>query len=316
MNQRVAVCIATYRRPEGLACLLDSILALRYREKAPELSIVVVDNDPSGSAGPVCEAPRGRFDAAGIRLISAAEPEPGISQARNRAIATALERIDDLAFIVFVDDDERVHEAWLDELLRVQRAYEADVVAGPVLSEFDEGAPAWAERSGVYARRRHATGTALAQAATGNVLIRADVLRAMDRHFDERLGLVGGEDKHFFLRMSSDGYRIVWADEAIATERVPPERMTFGWVMRRALRLGGATVYVNREVGGFWKSAPHAIAVGAYRILKGLVTLPFAAIAGPHRTVVALRHLTYGLGLWAGLLGIRYREYKRASPAR
>ena len=42
----VSVCIATYRRPERLAILLDD---LRQQQRLPD-QVVIVDNDQAGSA--------------------------------------------------------------------------------------------------------------------------------------------------------------------------------------------------------------------------------------------------------------------------
>jgi hypothetical protein len=59
----VAVCVITYRRPVGLARLLEAFAKLEIDDTiAP--TIVVVDNDPEGSARPAvdCAALPGRLD--------------------------------------------------------------------------------------------------------------------------------------------------------------------------------------------------------------------------------------------------------------
>jgi hypothetical protein len=50
---RVAVCVATYRRPDGLARLLDGLAALTGDAL---VRVVVNDNDPEGPARDACEA--------------------------------------------------------------------------------------------------------------------------------------------------------------------------------------------------------------------------------------------------------------------
>jgi GT2 family glycosyltransferase len=49
MRPHVSICIATYRRPRGLARLLDSLERLKL---PPDLVVetIVVDNDAEGSA--------------------------------------------------------------------------------------------------------------------------------------------------------------------------------------------------------------------------------------------------------------------------
>jgi succinoglycan biosynthesis protein ExoM len=53
----LAICIITFRRPAGLARLLDGLRAIERPEGA-EVSVVVVDNDPEGSAAAVADAAR------------------------------------------------------------------------------------------------------------------------------------------------------------------------------------------------------------------------------------------------------------------
>ena len=48
---KVAICIITFRRQEGLKRLLDSLNRLEFKQQpAPDLQLVVVDNDSAGLA--------------------------------------------------------------------------------------------------------------------------------------------------------------------------------------------------------------------------------------------------------------------------
>src|SRR5262245_8957617 len=81
----VAVCIATYRRPDGLRRLLRALEQLEFRESAPSsIHVIVVDNDAVGAAGvQVCEE-MGNFR---WMLEALREERKGISFARNRAMS-------------------------------------------------------------------------------------------------------------------------------------------------------------------------------------------------------------------------------------
>src|SRR5262249_22646348 len=57
-RMKVDVCIATFRRPEWLALLLDD-LAQQRLEGEVALRLIVVDNDAAGSAQAVAQAYRG-----------------------------------------------------------------------------------------------------------------------------------------------------------------------------------------------------------------------------------------------------------------
>ena len=110
----VAVCIATYRRPDGLRRLLHALEQLEFRVSAlPSVYVVVVDNDPSVGAGfQVCnEIHDFRWKLQALR-----EQRKGISFARNTAMHRALELGADA--IVFIDDDEVPEPEWLEGYCR------------------------------------------------------------------------------------------------------------------------------------------------------------------------------------------------------
>src|SRR5262249_31641540 len=134
---RVAICIATWRRPQGLLALLQSLDALVFEGPEPELCVIVADNDERESAHAVCESAR---DWLRHPLHYVVEKRRGIPQARNASLLAALGRVD---WIAFADDDEVADPRWLDALLRAQLASGADVVSGPVVPRFATGTPAW-----------------------------------------------------------------------------------------------------------------------------------------------------------------------------
>ena len=112
----VSVCIATYRRPRGLARLLESLM----RQKLPpglSLEIVVVDNDASGSALSVADARREGPHP--VRYF--VEPRRNIAHARNCALREALGR-----WIAFIDDDEVAGEDWIASYWAMSERFDAD----------------------------------------------------------------------------------------------------------------------------------------------------------------------------------------------
>ncbi len=120
----VVITVATFKRPSGLRNLLESLRVAKARTESARVAVVVVDNDPLGSAEAVCQ----EFDDLLINYL--VQERPGISATRNAGIAAAR----GADFIVFVDDDEVVSPDWLEELLTVQQHTGASLVAGPVLS--------------------------------------------------------------------------------------------------------------------------------------------------------------------------------------
>jgi hypothetical protein len=82
----IAVCALTYRRPQGLARLLHGLGGLTFHGTVAALSVLIVDNDPEGSARQTCEAPGSDFP---WPLKYVVEPRRCIAPARNAALANA-----------------------------------------------------------------------------------------------------------------------------------------------------------------------------------------------------------------------------------
>jgi GT2 family glycosyltransferase len=301
---KVDVCILTYRRPRSLARLLGALQELRLPDEPPELRVLVVDNDPEESAREICEDAGSWLFAPLVYIV---EKRRGIPQARNAALAASLPHSD---FLAFVDDDEVPEPDWLAELLRVQQAGDADAVAGPVLPRFEPGAACWLTRGGLFDPPRHATGTRIHYAYTGNVLVRTAALAQMDALFDERLALSGGSDSEFFKRFAASGHRIVWADAAIAHESFPASRVRVRWLLARAFRVGCSSARIEWRRASPRRSGAWLLANGCWCILKGALLLGLAALRGRVAAVRALRLVWYGAGRLCGLAGFSYEEYR------
>jgi hypothetical protein len=197
-------------------------------------------------------------------------------------------------------------ERWLAELIVVQRDTGADVVAGPVMPRFVAEPEPWIMRGRFFDRPRYATGTELPYAGTGNVLMTRSMLDAQLEWFRHEFALTGGEDTEFFGRVKAAGARIVWADEALAYEWVPPSRMNARWLMQRAYRKGNTTA--RCEVGrGAGRMA--MVIGGVARLLVAFALLPFAATRGRAGVVRMLQRLQRGAGMLAGSLGHVFAEY-------
>lgn len=303
---RIAICVVTYKRPDGLKRLLQGLSALHFEDPSPEVRVVVVDNDADiQAARAVCDEARASFR---WELEYHLEPRRGIPFARNKAIACAKDAVD---FIAFIDDDEVPEPNWLDELIRVQREHDADVVTGPVVSHFTSDVPPWIIKGRFFERRRGSTGTRMDRAFTGNILFRTALFDGMDPWFDGRLAFAGGSDVHFLRRVHRAGYGIVWADDAVAREWVPASRVNAGWIVRRAFRIGTSTAFVEFDLRPAVVAAALVLAIGCYRIASGALLLPIGLVLGRHFLVRQVRYVAYGAGLLAGLTGRRYEEYRQ-----
>jgi hypothetical protein len=277
----VAVCIATLRRPEGLTRLLEGIHALICERFQPEVRIIVVDNDPAGSAEPVCDRLR-----ATLRwpLHYCVEPRPGIAPARNRALASVEPDVDFVA--------------------------SADVVGGPVLPHFPQPTAPWILQGPFFHKKRYATGERLPLADGNNALVRVDILGKMGTIFDERYGLIGCADEEFFQRVARAGFKIVWADEAIVREWIPPERTHVRWLMQRMFRVGNAMTLVELDHKPGFITRCRATGLAAAWLGIGLWEMLWGLVDGRRSLVNGLRHIAFCTGRLCGLAGMRYEEYR------
>jgi succinoglycan biosynthesis protein ExoM len=306
---RIAVCLITYRRPDGLRRALEALAAQELAGKAARVRIVVVDNDEDGSARAVCDAARAAMP---WPLDYAVEPRRGIPFARNRCVELARPDAD---WIGFVDDDEEPAPDWLAELLRVQEAHEADVVTGPVVARFAGDVPAWAVKGRLFQRPRFPTGTRRNRAFTNNVLFRAAVFDRVQPHFDERMVMTGGSDAHFTRRVHRAGFRIVWADQAEVFETFPVSRMAARWLYQRAYRTGTTNAFIHRDLRPMAVAVPMIAGASIYRLLSGALQAAAGSVVGRHWIVSGVRWVCYGAGLVVGLFGGRYDEYRRTHGA-
>ena len=304
---RAAVCITTFRRREGLERALCSLEKLTFRsEPVPKVSVLVVDNDPESAIGAevVTGMPKYRFP-----LECLGEPRRGISFARNAAVRAALSR--GVTWVAFLDDDEIVHPAWLEELLGVARSYRADVVTGPVLPLYEQPPAGWVAKGGFFDRPRFVTGTELSDARTGNLLVTSLALRDSALLFEESFALSGGEDTLLTQKLVSRGFRIVWADSAIVHELVPRNRATARWILRRYFEGGNNWTRIVRELKPGLRSRVVGFLKSSGSVSGGLILLIPSVFCGRHLFVRTAARIASGLGGLLGLLGWQVEAYGR-----
>jgi len=161
MGVDVSICIATYRRPEGLSRLLDSL----ERLKLPigiRIETIVVDNDSDASAASIALSRSGSIEP----LHYCVEPCRNIALARNQALSEASGE-----WILFIDDDEVADENWISEYLKLVEREPCDGAFGPVLPRFEVSGPGWIDIDTCFWDER------LSTRAAERMLIDADVSR-------------------------------------------------------------------------------------------------------------------------------------------
>ncbi len=306
----VAIGVPTYKRPAALALLVPRLLEQADELSAHEVRLVVVDNDPRGSAQAVCEA------VADPRLRYVLEPTPGIAAVRNRI----LDEAGDAGLVAMIDDDELPEPRWLSALVDTWRQTRSALVAGRVVAAFAGELDPWLAAGRFFDRRNLPTGSPISVAAAGNLLLDLRQIRAFGLRFDERLGLGGGEDTLFTRQLHALGGQMVWCAESVIVDQVPLSRMTRRWVLARArsqghagargeLLLAGSSrarlrVRVRVALGGLLR-----VVSGSGRAASGIALVRRGDQARGLRT--AMR----GMGMLTAALGLEHQEYARPSGA-
>lgn len=306
---KISVCIATYRRPDRLAALLDDLT----RQTLLPIEVAVVDNHAEGSARAVvaqCLALGPPF-----AIHYAIQPQRNIALTRNRSVELAGSG----DWLAFVDDDERAPPAWLQQMADAMTGLSADAVLGPVLPLVPDQAPAWIRRGRFYDFPRLATGdiVPLNRMRFGNVLIRAAPLRAEPGPFDPAYGLSTGEDADLLVRLVRKGCRVVWCDEAVVTEPVEAARLSLAWLLQRAL--SGGQEFARKTLAGHYGEAGLATRIKLF--IKALAQLLAAGILavlalplGRHRAAQWLVKAAANFGKLSIFWGSRYDEYAKTMP--
>jgi len=309
---RLVVAIPTFLRPSALERAIRAVLAhIAVLEADPSfgvsMEVLVVDNDPAASARETAL----RYAADGVRY--AHEPVPGISAARNRALAEA----QGATLVAFIDDDEEPREAWLRPLVEVWRDTSAAAVMGRVVSVFEGEIDPWLHAGRFFIRRSMPSGTDIDVAAAGNLLLDLTQVDSAGVRFDDRLGLSGGEDTLFSVQLRAAGHRIVWCDESETTDYVPADRTTRRWALRRSWSHGNSGSVVATMTAG---------STGARLLarISSAMTGTVRVVGGAARWVLGLlaRNLTHqargartafrGMGMIAGAFGSVFHEYGRS----
>jgi glycosyltransferase involved in cell wall biosynthesis len=247
-----------------------------YNPRSVEL--IVVDNNPNPETAAICARAAPRLPIA-IHYVE--EFEAGITYARNRAVAVALERGADL--VAFIDDDDQPQSDWLIQLLDRQAVTGADLVFGTWV--LDTQMPNWARESGIFrspikAKHQNKGGRygLPGCASTCNALIGRGILEKVAAEgpvFSHAFRYSGGEDKDFFIRAHNQGAVLTSADMSVIFRNHEPERYTARGLLKRGFKNGCSQVSMARSHGD-GRRVLRLLGTAAGKLLISLLLLPFS----------------------------------------
>ncbi len=218
-KRRIAIGTITRGRPDLLVGLLETYAQME-RPEDDEIAFIVVENEVEKTLGTVIE----NFDASvPEQVIYENEPNGGIVPARNCVLQIALDQGYDI--LTFCDDDEKVSETWLVNLIGGLDEGGYDLVSGPLMPEpLEPNLGIWqhalyesATRRDEQAREKNKD-PIIAQAqnaATNNWAFRLDFARTHGVRFDVSRGMAGGSDTKFCIDVRRFGGRVGWVPNAL-----------------------------------------------------------------------------------------------------
>lgn len=229
-NENVcSVCVATFKRPELLRKLIQSLFDQKEIEDIL-LEIIIVDNDVDKSAKEIVSE---FIDTPSINISYFSQPVQNISLTRNMAVDMSSGH-----YIAIIDDDETADQYWIRNLIYTLIKYNADAVFGYVIPVFDQDLPLWKKQREIYFLPLGKTGDPPLFCYTTNCLIKADKVNKHNLRFDPKYGLTGGEDSVFFDLLSKHGAIYVVCREAISYEIVPRYRTELKFICKRYFQKG------------------------------------------------------------------------------
>ena len=258
----ISIIIPTYDRPAQLKTCLESIACLDY--PADRFEVIVVDDGSHTPLEEVVSPFRGKIE---LTLLS--QPNSGPALARNSGAMRAKGKL-----LVFTDDDCKPAMSWLKEVASCYAKTQDHAIGGRTLNALPGNpysATSHAIMEYVYAYYNVDPNHARFF-ASNNLAMPADLFNAIGG-FDASWPLAASEDRELCDRWLHQGYRMIYAPDAIVYHA---HSLTFRTFCRQHFNYGRGAfrfhqVRAQRGSGpfkpefGFYARCLRAPFIGKYR---------------------------------------------------
>jgi len=297
----LSIIIPTYKRPDALARALASVEAETVDGLVIE--IVIADNDPKATAKAFVEQ---KIKNSDINIVYIHVPEPGVSNARNSALATAKGR-----YILFLDDDMEACAPWAQSMYNAAEKFDAAIVFGPVDAVMPDPDNQFYDKMQPLFSRRNPGEDGLIERGigTGNCFIDREKVALPSPVFDTSLNQTGGEDDALFRELEKQDINIAWTNAAATLEHVPASRATMTYVWRRNFAFGQAPTHEAADKGILgWPIVIMWMCVGVLQIISFGVRFVVMRLLNRPEAVFNLGRLAQGCGkiFWSERLSPKF----------
>lgn len=162
-------------------------------------------------------------------------------------------------FIAFLDDDIKIHDGWLSQLLQPFRDPTVVGTGGGVIANWESGRPSWFPEEfdwvvGASYRGMPTVDACIRNVWSENMAVRTEVFTAISG-FRSNFGKVGKrsspEDTDLCIRMSAQFPDAKWmyTPTALVEHHVPADRSTFRYFLHRTYLEGRGKIEMARLLG-------------------------------------------------------------------
>jgi GT2 family glycosyltransferase len=247
---RLDLLVATFRRPQLLGRLLESIFDA-HRAPGLDVRLIVVNNDPACDLSTLSAA----IAAAPLPVVMLEEPHRGKSRALNLGLT-----VSDADYIGLVDDDERLAPAWFQVAHKALAPGVLDFIGGPMLPIWPSPPPDWlppgyAAVLGIVdngpERLRYSTAFP-GMLVGGNAIVRRSVLQSIGG-FAPELGpqethrLMSCEDEDVYARLLKAGAQGEYLPELVVYHHVHHDRIRPGYYRSWCFWNGASQAILRRR---------------------------------------------------------------------
>lgn len=299
-REKYVIAICSYKRPRGLKDLLQALTALDFGDEREQTTVLVVDNDPEGSAESLVLEVAANSD---LPMVYRHAAPRGLVAARNSALAFGREQ---QANLMFLDDDELPEPSWFAAMVEMHNRFPDAIVAGPIRPVFERPLPDWSPRGEYWTRSNHKDAESLVGTVPDANILFPVSFHHTELFYDMKYNTSGAQDTHLLGKWLAAGGQIVWAAGAATVEAIPAGRMTLEYAVERRFFESLTFTWVERDRG---VTVLRPLARAAYRGIRGVARSIWGGWTGLPRIAAAGRlDLSVSRGIFAGL---RLREFDR-----
>jgi hypothetical protein len=232
----ICIAIPTLGKSPFLKRLLaDLEIQVRTQESkaGAKIRLLVVDNYPSLNTRELVKS---------FELFNYVEEfTKGYASCRNRI----LECSQGCDFVVMVDDDMRLSDAWLRGVLDSISSGSAQIYSSNIFPANTEDIPSWL--LGYFIRPVRSAGKTLPNFGSGNIIIDLKFVEKNSISFNPKYNQLGGEDVDFFNQITFYGGTANWVLSFPVYENYVNSQLTFAAVAKRESRTAKNFEVINLD---------------------------------------------------------------------